>query len=148
MTRVLGGIAWAMTLLIVAFVAHAEIGRAPTLVFAPGQQWSIKSASPTTAKIIVGRVEAWKDKICVHVSVVDVPIPRGAPGAGGVTLIAHMPFDQTALAASVNQLLATNVAPAPSFEGGYKHWQADQGGIFTISVETAIAFMFQSINRR
>ncbi len=70
------------------------------------------------------------------------------PGAGGVTHFAHIPFDTVALAASVNQLLATSVVTVPSFEAGYKHWQAATGGIFTISVEATIEAVFQSINRR
>lgn len=116
--------------------------------FAPGQEWSIKSALPTTAKIIVGRVEPWGNKVCVNVSIVDIPIPQGDPGAGGVTQIAHIPFDKTALTASVDRLIATGVSPTPSFESGYKQWQDAKGGIFTISVEKAIELMFQTINRR
>src|SRR5215469_11503010 len=90
--------------------------------FAPGQEWSIKSASPTTAKVIIGRVGSWRDRVCVSVSVVDIPIPQGMPGAGGVTQIAHIPFDKSALAASVDRLVATGVWPAPNFGSGYKQW--------------------------
>lgn len=116
--------------------------------FSVGQEWSVKSASPTTAKIIVGGVEAWRDTVSVNVSIVDIPIPQGMPGAGGVTQIAHIPFDKTALAASVDRLLATGVSPDPRFESGYKQWQDAKGGIFTISVEKAIEIMFQTVNQR
>lgn len=112
-----------------------------------GQEWSIKSSSGSTAKIIIGRVEPWRNRVCVSVSIVDIPIPLGAPGAGGVTQIAHIPFDEAALAASVDKLLATGVPPAPSFESGYKQWRDAKGGIYTISVEKAIEIMFQTINQ-
>ncbi|MEI9997498.1 MAG: hypothetical protein WDM91_23085 [Rhizomicrobium sp.] len=138
----------AVTALIVALTVRAETASAPIPDFAPGQEWSIKSASPTTAKVIIGRVEPWRDRVSVNVSIVDIPIPQGNPGAGGVTQIAHIPFDKTALAASVDRLIATGVSPAPSFESGYKQWQDAKGGIFTISVEKAIELMFQTINRR
>ncbi len=59
-----------------------------------------------------------------------------------------MPFEESALAASVDQLLATGASPASSFESGYKQWQDAMGGIFTVSVEKAIEFVLQTINRR
>jgi hypothetical protein len=138
----------ALTALLSPVVARTESSKPPIPDFATGQEWSIKSASPTTAKVVIGRVEKWRDKIAVHVSVIDIPIPQGTPGTGAVTQIAHIPFDKLVLAASVDQLLATDVAPAPSFESGYKQWQDAKGGIFTISVEKAIQIMFQTVNRR
>jgi hypothetical protein len=119
---------------------------APAL--APGQVWSIKSTLPTTAKVVINRVEPWEHRLVVHVSVVDVPIPPDMPGAGRTTVIGHMPFEQSALAASVDRLLATGAAPASSFEGGYKGWQDAKGGVFTIDVEQAIKFVFQTLLRR
>lgn len=138
----------ALAVLAVAFAARAEPAKLSPPNFAPGQEWSIRSATPTTAKIIVGRVEPWGSKVCVNVSIVDIPIPQGNPGAGGVTQIAHIPFDKTVLAASVDRLIATGVSPAPSFESGYKQWMDAKGGIFTISVEKAIGIMFQTISRQ
>jgi hypothetical protein len=132
----------------VAFAGRTETmsGLAPD--FAPGQEWSIKSAAPTTAKVVIARVEPWRETVAVHISIVDVPVPQGATGVGGTTVITHMPFDRSALAASVDRLLATGVAPPSGFEGGYKHWQDAKGGIFTVSVEKAIEFTFQAVGRR
>jgi hypothetical protein len=138
----------ALAMASVAFAERAQTAIAPTTDLAPGQEWSIKSASPTTAKVIIGRVEPWRDNIAVSVSIVDLPIPQGDVGAGGVTQIPHIPFEKSALAASLDQLLATDVPPAPIFESGYKQWHDAKGGIFTISVEKAIVIMFQTINRR
>ncbi len=116
--------------------------------FAAGQIWSIKSTSPTTAKVVIDRIEPWHQKVVVHVSLIDVPIPQGAPGTGGTTVIGHMPFEESALAASVDRLLGTGASPPSSFENGYKNWQDAMGGVFTISVEKAIEFTFQAITRR
>jgi hypothetical protein len=132
----------------VGFAVRAEIVSRPDPEFAPGQEWSIKSASPTTAKVVIDRFEPWHEKVVVHVSIVDLPISQGLPGAGGTTVIGHMPFERSAFAASVDRLLATDVPPPSSFEGGYKHWQDAKGGIFTVSVEKAIEFTLQSIGRR
>ena len=129
-----------------ASIGHAKSGRKPD--FAPGQMWSIKSASPTTAKIIIGRIEVWNSKVAVHVSIIDIPIPQGAPGAGDLVSLDHAPFEKSALAASVNQLLATDMSPVPGFEGGYKNWRSDRSaGIFEISVSRAIALLLEAVIR-
>jgi len=128
----------------VAWPAYAQPAAAPSPDFAPGQEWSIRSTAPTTAKVIIGRVEPWGgDRIAVSVSIVDVPNPQG-----GVTVISHVPFDKTALAGSVDKLVATGVSPDPGFEGGYKQWRDAKGGIFTISVEKAIEIVFQTIHQQ
>jgi|HubBroStandDraft_6_1064221.scaffolds.fasta_scaffold1232426_1 hypothetical protein len=141
---------FAMLALIFAVAAHAGTANAPPRPdFSPGQEWSIKSSSPTTAKVVIGRVEAWRNKVVVHVSIIDIPIPQDAPGAGGMTSIDHVPFENTVLAASVDQLLKTDVSPAAGFEGGYERWRADaKAGIFTISVSKAIELLFEAVNER
>ena len=138
----------AMTALVVAFVARAETADMSKPEFAPGQMWSIKSTTPTTTKVIIGRVEEWSGKIAIHVSVIDAPIPPGVPGAGGITNVGHMPFDQSALVASVDQLLATGVSPAPNFEAGYAQWKSAKGGIYTISVTEAVGLIFETLLQR
>lgn len=123
--------------------AASKKGQDPDL--APGQMWSIKSDVPTTAKIIVGRIETLNGKVTIHVSVVDIPIPRGAPE--GLRFVDHMPFEQSALVASLNQPLATGVPTAPNFEVGYAKWRSANGGIFTVSVSQAIKLMLDSAVR-
>jgi hypothetical protein len=88
--------------------------------------WSITSAVPTTVKIVIGRVEAWNGKLAVHVSVIDIPVPPGAPGDNGLINIDPVPFDESALAASVDQLLAVEVSPTSGFERGYEHWRTER----------------------
>jgi hypothetical protein len=53
-----------------------------------------------------------------------------------------MPFEQSALASSVDQLLATDEEPLPDFEAGYAQWKSDKGGIFTISIAEAETLIF------
>jgi hypothetical protein len=128
-------------------MAHSDTATSQAPTFAPGQMWSIKSDVPTTARVVIGRIEPFGNQTVVHVSIINVPIASGMPGAGGQTQITHMPFEQTTLANSVDQLLATNVAPVPGFEDGYAQWKSANGGIFTISVPKAIELIFDTINK-
>ncbi len=141
-----GLLVW-LVILFAAPAAHAQAATTPVPDFAPGQEWSIKSASPLPAKVVVGRVETWQDKTVVHVSILDVPIQAGTPGAGAITEIAHMPFEKSALAASVDRLVATGVSPSPNFEAGYEGWQSAKGGVFTITVPQAIDFASEAMTR-
>jgi hypothetical protein len=134
----LGRVVLLLMTTLLALGQYAEAANTTTPALATGQMWSIKSPSPTTAKVIIGRVEQWNQKIVMHISVIDVPIPSCMPGAGQLTIIQHMPFEQSALAASLDRLLATNAPPASKFEDGYNQWRAAQGGIYTISVSKAV----------
>jgi hypothetical protein len=129
-------LAWALAL-------TAPVGRAaePAAAFSPGQTWTVKN-SP--AKIIVVRVEPWHDRTVVHVSIIDMPAPDDLKW---LDHIGHMPFDRDALAASVDKLVASDAKPENGFEQGYANWQANQGGIFTISVPAAIDILFATVHR-
>jgi hypothetical protein len=122
-------------------VAHAQGA------FSPGQVWTIKAAQPTTAKVVIGYIERLDIGIVVHVSIIDVPIPAGLPNAGGTTTIGHMPFDQAALAASVDQLVGVGAATSSDFERGYRNWQAAKGGVFTIGASEALEVAFDALRR-
>jgi len=105
--------------------------------FAVGQEWLIKSIPPGTVKVIIGRIEPCRDKVVVHVSIVDLPAPQEA-GALRVSQIAHAPFEKSALAASLDKLIATGVPPAQNFESGYEQWKEHKGGIYTVSIAQAL----------
>jgi hypothetical protein len=92
----------------VTLAARASCTGVPSPNFTPGR--SIKSPVPTTAKVVIGRIEAWKDKVAVHVSVIDIPSPPETSLHRGLISIDHVPFDKSALMASVDQLLATGVS--------------------------------------
>lgn len=104
---------------------------------AVGQEWLIKSTHPGTAKVIIGRIEPWRDKVAVHVSIVDLPAPQEA-GALRISQIAHAPFEKSALAASLNKLIATGVPPAENFDSGYQQWKENKGGIYTVPIAQAL----------
>jgi len=141
-----------ITQLLVAFFFLAMICRAEKLSveshpdFAEGQEWSIKGVPQSTAKVIIGRIESWKDKIAVHVSIVDIPDSQEV-GRLHISEIAHVPFEKSALAASVEKLIATGVLPAGNFDAGYKQWKENKGGIYTVPIAQAIGLAPTSPSR-
>ena len=66
-----GALRWklpVLAMIVMLFVAAAHTGATSVLPqpdFAPGQIWSIKSASPTTSKVVIGRIESWNGKVVV-----------------------------------------------------------------------------------
>jgi hypothetical protein len=113
-----------------------------------GQTWTIKSVSRTTTVVTIGRIEPWNGKVVTHISAVNVPIPFGVRGSGGITRINHMPFEKSALEASLDRLLATDALLPPDFESGYAAWRSDKGaGIYTIGVSEAIDRLFSALPR-
>ena len=129
-----------LLLLSTAYIDAADI----TPKLAVGQEWSIKSSPPTTAKVVIDRIEPWRDKIAIHVSIID--IPASSSDQMRVTRIDHIPFEQSALVASVDKLLAIGVTPPPNFETGYNQWKEANGGIFTIPVAQAIHIDHKATN--
>ncbi|CAN7753678.1 hypothetical protein LJR220_002438 [Bradyrhizobium sp. LjRoot220] len=141
---------WLLAIVAVVIVLTASVDVVDALGpdFALGQIWSIKSPAPTTAQVIIGRIETWNDKVAVHVSVINIPAPSDAPPNRELIGINHVPFEKSALIASVDQLLGTRASPTPEFEQGYDSWRKDmRAGIFEIGVSQAIALMLEKIRR-
>lgn len=109
----------------------------PQPEFVAGQEWSIKSTPESPARVIIGRVEPWKDRTAVHISIIDIPVSQVVGGLH-VSEIAHLPFERSALAMSVDKLIATGVPPAQNFDIGYKQWKDKNGGIYTVPIAQAI----------
>ena len=65
----------------------------------------------------------------VHVSIVDIPVSQVAGGLH-ISEIAHIPFERSALAVSVDKLITTGVPPARDFDASYKQWKEKGGGIY------------------
>ncbi len=74
MKNILCLLLWSPSLFLFALTSVGESNADPN--FAEGQEWSIKSAPHSTIKAIIGRIEPWKNKIAVHVSIVDIPISQ------------------------------------------------------------------------
>ncbi len=124
----------------IALVATAAKGEASAATpdLAVGQEWS---AIDTPAKVVIGRIEAIGSATVVSVSLIEVP------GPAGPTAIAHVPFERTALVASLDRLRATGVAPDIEFTSGYQQWKATpNGGYFTIGVAQVVALAIQSMH--
>jgi hypothetical protein len=131
--------------------AAAQTNSSQSKALAPGQMWLIESTSPTTTKVVIGRVENFNGRTAVHVARLDLPVPAGAQGAGNVIHVGHMPFEQSVLGASLNELISTGISPGPNFESGYAQWQPARGGIYSIGVSEAVATLFEALakgNRR
>lgn len=86
----------------------------------------------------------------VHICVEWVQLqPVGSP-EGTVNRIAHMPFGEGALDASVTEL-AGQTSVLPDFTDGYVDWrrafEAGDAGIFVIPVAQAVEFIEQAMNQ-
>ena len=127
----------AMALTLCVFAASLAGGSTPGSSLAVGQEWSIKTAAASTAKVIIGRIEPWRDKTAVHVSIVDITDSETAEGMG-IHEIAHIPFEKSALESSLDKLVATGVPPARDFDSGYQQWKEHNGGIYTVSIAQAL----------
>ncbi|GEP61661.1 hypothetical protein [Reyranella soli] len=115
--------------------------------FAVRQKWSIKSPTPTTAKVIIGRIESRADKRVIHVSIVEIPNPLTT--VAEPFSIDHVPFDERALANSVDRLVSSDANPAPDFEGGYNRWHSDaSAGVFDLDVSRVIAAFLEVVLKR
>jgi hypothetical protein len=98
--------------------------------------------------VIIGVVEPWNGKIAVHVRVIDIPAPTGTRPNGELVNIDHVPFEEGALVASVDRLIATGASVTNEFKHGYDIWRRDRNaGIFEISVSRAIVIMIEKIRR-
>ena len=104
---------------------------------AVGQEWSIKGSFPAPAKVIIGRIEPWRDKVAVHISVIDIPATVHV-GEVRISEIAHMPFERSALVRSLDKLLATGLQPSRDFDAGYKEWKERDGGIYLVSLAVVL----------
>ena len=125
----------------VGALGGAALAADATCNFQRGQEWSVKSGDG--ANVVIGRVENWHAEKVVHVSITNIQIPAGLPGAGTSTEISHAPFSCRSLRGSVGALINTDSAPSQGFEDGYQQWQDANGGIVTIGVDEVIGLMLK-----
>jgi hypothetical protein len=107
-----------------------------------GQMWSIKPPAPTTAKVIIGRLENWHGNEIVHVSVVDIPIGGSEDVSPQTTTLGHAPFDKAALVSSLDKLLADGQLPSEDILDSIAEWRAANGGVWTVSVAEVLGVIF------
>ena len=78
----------------------------------------------------IGRIETHTDGRMV----VSVSLFNQAPKAV-LPVLAHVPVDAGALAASCAMPGGAQIALSPDFENGFQQWRSDKGGVFTVSVD-------------
>lgn len=61
--------------------------------------------------------------------------------------VSHMPFEMSAIAGSVDQLLESDVAPGAEFEEGYQVWKSEKGGIYSITVMQAVGLLSEMLEQ-
>jgi hypothetical protein len=117
-----------------------------------GQVWSYKARSQEPASTFtVVRVEAdSKLGTIVHISLQGLKIRNSLNKDGYSETIAHMPFAEKAIDASVTRLLQEN-AKLPDYEGGYDEWRGafdkQKAGIFSITVAEAVDVMESALSK-
>lgn len=92
-------------------------------------------------RLTIERIEPYKADTVVHVSIAGGEAKATKTGSNFKVvpgLIGHMPFEKSALIASLDQLEQTGARSSAFFEQGYAQWKADNGGVFTIPVSRAI----------
>lgn len=143
--RILGATAICLNLPTVdAYASHSS-----SITLSSGQVWSIRSERLTSAKVVIGIIELWKDTVAVHVSIIDIPVPQGINSGNKQISIDHVPFRKSALEFSVDKLLAANVAPVGDFRSAYESWKKDKNAsVFDLSVSKVITLMLDAIYRK
>ena len=53
----------------------------------------------------------------------------------------HMPFSEDAVRRSVNGLERSDASVTATFRSGYKEWKSANGGVFTITIPEAVAYV-------
>lgn len=119
----------------IAGVAHAD-----DIAFAVGQVWSLSGTDYPDARVIIDRLEVWNGQPIIHISVTGLPQRGGFSGT-----MMHLPFAEAAVRASVAKLVARSDAPFSGFEAGYDQWKAANGGVFTVSIQQAVAGLLSQL---
>ena len=119
----------------VTSVVGAQSARANDIAFVVGQVWTLSGTDLVEVRIVIDRLENWNNQPIAHISVTDLPKHEG----GFQGTIYHLPFTELALRASVDKLVIAAGTSFPGFEAGYDEWKAANGGVFTITVQQAVA---------
>lgn len=114
--------------------------------FSPGQVWTMSGAGLTETRIVVGDVERKGHETIVHVSILNVPIPEDIAPGGRTIDLPHAPFQEDALAKSVDSLERGGARPHDGFASGYETWTHEEdAGAYSIPATEAIAQIFQAL---
>ena len=119
---------------------------APQSRFKAGQRWRYRTrAVEPGSTLVVCRVETVAEETVVHISLNDVRVRVSDAPDYFSPVIGHMPVAESALEASVVELVEEN-APLPDFEAGYRQWKNARGGFWTMPVAQCVEAMEVGIN--
>jgi hypothetical protein len=113
--------------------------------YRPGQIWQYKTRSgEESSTVTILRVESLPtDGVIVHLRVDRIRL-KNCTGGPEPDKFEHMPFAKEAIGRSLIRMLKA-ASKVPDFENGYKQWQEDCGGVYTITVAEAIAVAEQTL---
>lgn len=119
--------------------------------FKAGQIWEYKTrAGEEASRMIILKTEKTDRDTIIHISVFNAQIKNPHIEGGIAREIGHLPFARAAIEKSVTKLNSSN-NPLPKFLDGYLEWKASfnagEGGIFTISVKEAVAYVEEAMNQ-
>jgi hypothetical protein len=120
--------------------------------FKVGQVWKCNTRpNEPDSTITICKVEACGTLgTVIHVSINDVKIKKRRNKDGHATKISHLPFAELAIKQSVTQLAQEKVT-LPNLSEGYQPWrkaaEAGKAGIWTVTVDEAVAAMEKAMNK-
>lgn len=107
--------------------------------YAAGQVWRYHTrATEPESTFTVCKVEFHSGMgEVIHISVQGLRVKNPSRPDGYSDTIAHLPMSLGALDSSVLELVAEHAA-LPNYLDGYKTWQENKGGVFTIPVAKCV----------
>lgn len=120
--------------------------------FEVGQVWHYDARSEETGSTLtVVQLEQHDTLgIIVHVHIAGLKVKSPSAPKGYSDVIHHMPFSKEALRKSVTEKVG-QVYKLPDYKEGYDQWHeafaSGKGGIFTIPVKEAVAYIEQVMNQ-
>ena len=151
-TRLLPFIAFLLAMPLLAGCISGEEKEMPEKndsIYQAGQVWSYKTRpGEEDSTLIIVKTEYYDEVIgnIIHISVSGVRIKNPNVEDGINDNVPHMPFSESAITASVVELIDQG-GDLPSFEQGYNMWKSALGGVFTIQVSEAIEGVELGLNQ-
>ncbi|THF88729.1 hypothetical protein E7T09_06000 [Deinococcus sp. KSM4-11] len=118
--------------------------------FAPGQRWTYHTRpGEETSTVLILAMETGPDDVAVHIRLDGLRL-RSPHLAGGLQEeLAHSPVSESALQASVIDLIEDDVV-LPVDQGGLERWRdaftRGEAGVFTLPVAALVDAVEQAIN--
>jgi len=115
-----------------------------------GQIWKyITRHEEEASRVLILKIQDYGEiGEIVHVAVNGLKLGSDSANGKLMTEIGHMPFDKKAIEQSLTECEGI-VDQLPDFMGGYNEWKeafdSGKGGVFTIEVRKAVAFIDESL---